>query len=93
MLFQETVLKGAFVVDVERRVDSRGHFARAFCRREFEERGLNPAVDQVNVARSSRKGTVRGMHFQFPPHADAKMIRCPSGWKYGAKLAAPRRVT
>jgi dTDP-4-dehydrorhamnose 3,5-epimerase len=79
VLFQETILKGAFVVDVERRVDSRGHFARAFCRREFEEHGLNPAVDQANVARSSRKGTVRGMHFQFPPHAEAKLVRATRG--------------
>jgi dTDP-4-dehydrorhamnose 3,5-epimerase len=79
VLFQETILKGAFVVDLERRVDSRGHFARAFCRREFEDHGLNPAIAQANVARSTRKGTVRGMHFQFPPHAEAKLVRATHG--------------
>ncbi len=79
MLFQETSLQGAFVLDLERRADSRGHFARAFCRREFEEHGLNPIVSQVNVARNTRKGTVRGMHFQFPPHAEAKLVRATRG--------------
>ena len=79
MRFEETRLKGAFIVDLERRVDSRGFFARAFCRREFEEHGLNPNVIQVNVGRSTRQGTVRGMHFQFPPHAEAKLIRATRG--------------
>lgn len=79
MLFQETILSGVFVVDLERRVDNRGYFARAFCRREFEDHGLNPVVEQVNVGRSTRKGTVRGMHFQFPPHAEAKLVRATRG--------------
>ena len=79
MLFQETMLSGAFVVDIERRVDSRGYFARAFCRREFEDHGLSPVVEQANVSRSTRKGTVRGMHFQFPPHAEAKLVRATRG--------------
>ncbi len=79
MLFQETILNGVVVVDLERRVDGRGHFARAFCRREFEDHGLNPAIEQVNVARNTRKGTVRGMHFQFPPHAEAKLVRATRG--------------
>jgi dTDP-4-dehydrorhamnose 3,5-epimerase len=77
--FQETSLKGAFLVEVEPRVDHRGHFARAFCRREFEEHGLNPEVAQVNLARNTRRGTVRGMHFQFPPHAEAKFVRVTRG--------------
>jgi dTDP-4-dehydrorhamnose 3,5-epimerase len=79
VLFQETILSGVFVVDLERRVDNRGHFARAFCRREFEDHGLNPVVEQVNVGRSTRKGTVRGMHFQFPPHAETKLVRATRG--------------
>lgn len=79
MRFHETILPGAFVVDLERREDSRGHFARAFCRREFEDRGLDPLVAQANVARNIRKGTVRGMHFQFPPHAEAKLVRATRG--------------
>jgi len=73
------MLSGAFVVDLERRVDSRGYFARAFCRREFEDHGLSPVVEQANVSRSTRKGTVRGMHFQFPPHAEAKLVRATRG--------------
>ncbi len=79
MRFRETGLAGAFVVELERRVDNRGYFARAFCRREFEEHGLNPDVSQINVGRSTRKGTVRGMHFQFPPHAEAKFVRATQG--------------
>jgi dTDP-4-dehydrorhamnose 3,5-epimerase len=79
MLFRPTVLHGVFVVELERREDHRGHFARAFCRREFETHGLNPAVAQANVARSPRKGTVRGMHFQYPPHAEAKLVRVTRG--------------
>jgi dTDP-4-dehydrorhamnose 3,5-epimerase len=79
VLFQETSIQGAFVLDLERRADSRGYFARAFCRREFESHGLNPVVAQANVARSTHKGTVRGMHFQYPPHAEAKLVRVTRG--------------
>jgi dTDP-4-dehydrorhamnose 3,5-epimerase len=79
MLFRATVLDGVYVVELERREDHRGHFARAFCRGEFEAHGLNPAVAQANVARSPRRGTVRGMHFQYPPHAEAKLVRVTRG--------------
>ncbi len=79
MVFKETILGGAFVVELERREDSRGHFARAFCRDEFVAHGLIPVVAQVNVARNTRKGTVRGMHFQFPPQAEAKLVRATRG--------------
>lgn len=79
VIFQETKLRGAFVIDLERREDDRGYFARAFCQREFTEHGLIPAVAQVNVARNTRAGTVRGMHFQYPPHAEAKLVRCTRG--------------
>ena len=79
MLFRETALAGVFVVELERREDHRGHFARAFCRREFEDHGLNPFVAQANVARSTHRATVRGMHFQYPPHAEAKLVRTTRG--------------
>lgn len=79
MIFTETKLKGAFVVDLERREDSRGFFARAFCQREFEERGLKPVIAQANVAFNRSKGTLRGMHFQFPPVAETKFVRCTRG--------------
>jgi len=56
--------------------DDRGHFARAWCREEFQQHGLNPNMVQLNVGFSHRRGTVRGMHYQLPPHAEAKFIRC-----------------
>lgn len=79
MIFTETVLKGAFVIDIERREDSRGFFARAFCQREFKEQGLQPTIAQSNVAFNYSKGTLRGMHFQFPPFAETKLVRCTRG--------------
>src|SRR5689334_20494154 len=79
MLFTETNLRGAFVIDIERREDSRGFFARAFCQNEFEAHGLKPIIAQGNVAFNRKKGTVRGMHFQFPPAAETKTVRCTRG--------------
>ena len=67
MQFTETKLKGAYVIDLERREDSRGFFARAFCQKEFAAHGLKPVIAQANVAYNFKKGTLRGMHFQFPP--------------------------
>jgi dTDP-4-dehydrorhamnose 3,5-epimerase len=79
MQFTETKLNGAFIIDLERREDSRGFFARAFCQREFEAHGLNPVIAQANLAYNTKKGTLRGMHFQFPPAAESKFVRCPRG--------------
>lgn len=79
MIFHETKLKGAFILDIERREDDRGFFARAFCQKEFEAHGLKPFVAQANVASNKRKGTLRGMHFQFPPAAETKLVRCTRG--------------
>jgi dTDP-4-dehydrorhamnose 3,5-epimerase len=79
MIFTETKLKGAFVIDVERKEDSRGFFARAFCQHEFEARGLKPIIAQANIAFNRAKGTIRGMHFQFPPAAETKVVRCTRG--------------
>jgi dTDP-4-dehydrorhamnose 3,5-epimerase len=79
MIFTETRLKGAFIVDVERRGDERGFFARVFCQKEFEELGLESNVAQTNVAVSAKRGTLRGMHFQYPPTAEAKLMRCIHG--------------
>lgn len=79
MIFRETALPGAFVVDVERHEDDRGFFARTFCQREFAERGLRPVIAQVSVAYNRRRGTVRGMHFQYPPHAETKIVRATRG--------------
>src|SRR5206468_449251 len=79
MIFTETKLKGAFLIDLERREDSRGLFARAFCQKEFAAHGLRPSIAQGNVAFNIKKGTVRGMHFQFPPAAETKLVRCTRG--------------
>jgi dTDP-4-dehydrorhamnose 3,5-epimerase len=77
--FEETPIAGAFVIELERRGDERGFFARVFCRREFEEHGLNPNVVQCNLSLSAKPGTLRGMHFQRPPHEEAKLVRCTRG--------------
>lgn len=79
MIFQETKLSGAFVIDLDRRKDERGFFARTFCQREFAEHGLKPLIAQANVASNLRRGTLRGMHFQYPPAAETKLVRCTRG--------------
>jgi dTDP-4-dehydrorhamnose 3,5-epimerase len=79
VIFAETKLKGAFTIDLERREDSRGFFARAFCQNEFEKHGLKPIIAQANLAHNILKGTVRGMHFQSPPAAETKLVRCTRG--------------
>src|SRR5260370_10658597 len=79
MIFTETKLKGAFIIDVERRLDERGFFARVFCQEEFAAFGLKNSIAQAGVAHHLRRGTVRGMHFQFPPAAETKFVRCTRG--------------
>jgi dTDP-4-dehydrorhamnose 3,5-epimerase len=79
MIFEETDLPGAFILDMERREDDRGFFARAFCQNEFTDHGLKPVIAQANVAYNHRRGTLRGMHFQIPPAAETKLVRCTRG--------------
>ena len=79
MIFLETKLKGALILDLDRREDNRGFFARVFCQREFAEHGLKPLIAQANIAFNKKKGTLRGMHFQFPPAAETKLVRCTRG--------------
>src|SRR5689334_4984929 len=79
MIFTETSLSGAFIVDIDPHQDERGFFARTFCQNEFLEHGLNPSIAQANVAFSKSRGTVRGMHFQFPPLAESKLVRVTRG--------------
>src|SRR4029453_14469681 len=79
MKFTETKLAGAFIIDLELREDSRGFFARTFCRQEFEAHGLKPTIAQANVAFNKHRGTLRGMHFQYPPHAETKLVRVTRG--------------
>jgi dTDP-4-dehydrorhamnose 3,5-epimerase len=79
VIFTETHLAGAFVIELERREDDRGFFARTFCQHEFAEHGLEPVIVQANVAFNKRRGTLRGMHFQYPPAAETKYVTCPRG--------------
>ena len=79
MIFTETRLKGAFIIDLEPREDERGSFARTFCQREFEDRGMKPTIVQASIATNRRKGTLRGMHFRYPPAVETKIVRCTRG--------------
>jgi dTDP-4-dehydrorhamnose 3,5-epimerase len=86
VLFRETPVSGAFVIEPERRVDERGYFARVFCERELAERGLESSVRQINTGFSPRAGTLRGMHFQLEPHAEVKIVRCVRGAAFDVVL-------
>ncbi len=79
MKFTKTKLDGPYVIELERKEDSRGFFARAFCQKEFAAHGLRPIIAQANIAYNIKKGTLRGMHFQFPPAAETKLVRCTRG--------------
>ncbi len=82
MIFTETKLAGAFVIELERHTDERGFFARTFCQQEFEAHVLKTQVVQCNVSFNKRKGTLRGMHYQAAPFAEEKLVRCTSGSIY-----------
>ena len=82
MIFTETRLKGAYIIEPERLEDERGFFARTFCQKEFEANGLNPRLVQCSLSFNRRKGTLRGMHFQVAPVAEAKLVRCTKGAIY-----------
>jgi len=79
MIFTETPLNGAFLIDLEKHGDERGFFARAFCQREFGDHGLVTRIVQANNSLSARKGTLRGMHYQLTPKAETKVVRCLHG--------------
>jgi dTDP-4-dehydrorhamnose 3,5-epimerase len=82
MIFTETKLKGAYVIETEPLEDDRGFFARTFCREEFHKYGLNPNVAQCNLSYNRTKGTLRGMHYQIAPREEAKLVSCVSGAIY-----------
>ncbi len=79
MRFCETPLAGAFVIELERREDKRGSFARCWCREEFAAHGITAGWVQANVSRNRRAGTLRGLHYQEAPYREAKLIRCTAG--------------
>jgi dTDP-4-dehydrorhamnose 3,5-epimerase len=82
VFFRETKLPGAFVIELQKQEDERGFFARSWCHKEFEAHGLNPRMVQCNVSFNKVKGTLRGMHYQVPPCAEAKLVRCTRGAIY-----------
>lgn len=82
MIFTETPLKGAFMIEPELVKDERGMFARTWCQREFEAQGVKVTWVQSSISVSSRKGTLRGMHYQTAPHEEAKLVRCTMGSIY-----------
>jgi len=79
MIFRETPLAGAWVLEPERIADERGFFARTYCRRDFTARGLDPTIAQCSVSFNPRRGTLRGLHFQAAPHEEVKLVRVTRG--------------
>lgn len=84
MIFVETKLKGAFIVELDLREDERGFFARSWCMDEFARHGLNSRLVQCNVSFNKQRGTLRGMHYQVEPYPEAKLVRCTRGAIYDA---------
>jgi dTDP-4-dehydrorhamnose 3,5-epimerase len=82
MIFKETKLKGAFIIDLEKHQDDRGFFARTFCKQEMEAHGLISSVAQANMSLSKIRGTLRGMHYQKSPFEETKLVRCTRGGLY-----------
>jgi dTDP-4-dehydrorhamnose 3,5-epimerase len=82
MIFTETKLPGVYLIDIEKREDQRGFFARAWCQKEFEAHGLTPRVAQANISFNKYKGTLRGLHYQVVPYAETKLVRCTRGAIY-----------
>ncbi len=79
MIFTETALSGAYIIDIEVHKDQRGYFGRAWCQQEFEKHNLVNCMVQGNVSFNYHKGTLRGMHYQAEPHSEVKLVRCVRG--------------
>ncbi|MEN6348196.1 MAG: dTDP-4-dehydrorhamnose 3,5-epimerase [Syntrophomonas sp.] len=86
MIFTETGIKGAYIIDIEPIYDERGFFARTWCVKEFRQHGLNTHFVQCNVSYNKLKGTLRGMHYQAAPHEEAKLVSCIAGSIYDVIL-------
>ena len=86
MKFHPTGVAGAFEIEIEPKNDERGFFARSWCQKEFADHGLNPRLVQCNISFNIRKGTLRGLHYQFAPSAEAKLVRCTQGELYDVAL-------
>lgn len=79
MIFHQTALRDAYVLELEQITDERGFFARSWCKEEFESHGLDGDLVQCSLSFNNKKGTLRGMHFQVPPHGETKLVRCTNG--------------
>ncbi len=93
MIFKETKLPGAYLVEPQRHEDDRGFFARTWCVEEFKQHGLNPNLVQCNVSFNKKKGTLRGMHYQAAPHEEVKLVRCTRGALYDVIIDLRRDST
>jgi len=82
VIFTETDLRGAFIIEPEKIADERGYFARTWCQEEFSRRGLTSQFIQGNISSNTKKGTLRGMHYQVHPHEEVKLVRCTQGAIY-----------
>lgn len=82
MIFTETAIRGAFIIDIEKQEDHRGFYGRAWCEKEFDAHGLTTRFVQANISFTKERGTMRGLHYQAAPHLDAKLIRCTRGAIY-----------
>ena len=95
MIFHATGLDGAYLVEPERLSDERGFFARTWCAEEFARHGLDPTMSQCSTSFNVERGTLRGLHYQAPPHAEAKLVRCTRGRVFDAivdlRPASPTR--
>lgn len=86
MIFHPTTLEGAFTIELEKRGDDRGFFARFFCEQEFAKAGLKSHFVQINNSLTQKKGTLRGLHYQLPPACETKVVRCVRGALYDVIL-------
>jgi dTDP-4-dehydrorhamnose 3,5-epimerase len=86
MIFRPTKIGGAYAIEPEHHADERGSFARTWCRREFDAHGIGSSLVQVSLSTNRRRGTLRGMHYSVPPHAEAKVVRCVKGAIYDVLL-------
>jgi dTDP-4-dehydrorhamnose 3,5-epimerase len=82
MIFKQTTVKEAYIIEIEKRNDNRGFFARTWCKKEFGAKGLNTDFVQANIAFNKKRGILRGMHYQVAPHEETKLIRCTKGAIY-----------
>ena len=82
MTFHKTRLPGVFEINIQPMTDARGFFARSWCQKEFDSHGLSPKIVQCNISFNARRGTLRGLHYQTPPCAETKLVRCTKGAVY-----------